>query len=492
MDKLALAALPIVPAIAAIFCLLGRSSRVAASIAVVAATGTLGLTGFAAGAVFLYGPIGPVGGALYLDALSATFLSVAVLVSFLAILVSPGYLGHELETGAVRTAQIPGYYAAFLVFISSLVAVCILDNLGFLWAAIEATTIVSAWLVGFHHSKAAIEAAWKYLLLCSAGITFALFGVLLLHFASVQAVGEDAATLQWTGLMAVAGRLDPGLLRLAFACILIGFGTKAGLAPLHTWLPDAHSQAPTPVSAVLSAALLNCALYGILRVHLIVAGGIGPEFSQSLLLGFGLLSVAVAAPFILIQRDIKRLLAYSSVEHIGLVAISFGIGGPLGMFAGMLHLVLHSLAKALLFFVAGSLVQDYGTRRIAGIRGVLRASPLAGTLLIVGTLAITGAPPLALFVSEISIVMAGMNQGVSAVVVIVLIALAVAFVGFLSHVSRMALGTPPARFQPPVVSRAWTLAVSIPAALLLVGGIVIPGPAVATIDQVVLLLRGIP
>jgi hydrogenase-4 component F len=374
------------------------------------------------------------------------------------------------------------------------------DNLGLLWVGIEATTLASALLVGFYRTRPALEAAWKYIILCTVGITFALFGVLLTYYASAQG-GDGSASLDWTDLSLHATSLDPDMMRLAFVFILIGFGTKAGFAPLHTWLADAHSQAPSPVSGVLSGVLLACALYGILRFHVITAGATQSAFSSNLLLAFGVLSVAFAVPFIIVQRDLKRLLAYSSVEHVGLMAVAFGIGGPLGTTAGLLHLVNHAATKALLFFVAGDIAQRFGTRRISALRGVIQVAPLAGWALLLGILAITGMPPFSIFISEIAIASAGFSGDREALVatVAVVLLLGLVFAGLLAQGLRVVYGSPPREgaaaphgVQP---TRPWRedvmwVATIVPlGALVLMFGLYVPEPVTDLLNDVSAVLQ---
>jgi hydrogenase-4 component F len=278
-------------------------------------------------------------------------------------------------------------------------------------------------------------------------------------------------------------------MKLAFVFVVIGFGTKAGLAPLHMWLPDAHSQAPSPISAMLSGVLLKCGLYGILRFYPIASSAVSTEFASGLLLGFGLLSVAVAVPFILVQRDIKRLLAYSSVEHIGLVAIAVGIGGPLAIFAGVLHALNHAVAKTLLFFVAGDVAQRYGTTRIGRIRGLYSASPAIGTLLLVGVFAITGLPPFAIFVTEFGIISAGFVTGHWAASAVVIVALSAIFAGMLRHALKMTVGTPDGAVAPVRLSRLSWLALAIPAIIALALGVYVPPALSSVVAQVTALLQ---
>jgi hydrogenase-4 component F len=316
----------------------------------------------------------------------------------------------------------------------------------------------------------------------------------------VGVLGEASDALNWTVLRAAAPRLDPALIKLAFVFILIGFGTKAGLAPMHTWLPDAHSQAPTPVSALLSSVLLNCAVYGILRYHMVASAVLGPDFSGTLLIGFGLLSVAVAVPFILVQRDLKRLLAYSSVEHMGIVVLAIGIGGPLGLFGGLLHLLNHALAKALLFFTAGTLSQRYGTLQLSRMRGAIQVAPLAGTLLLLGGFAIVGSPPFNIFLSEFSILSAGFTRRVEWVSLLFLACIALIFAGMLFHLGRIVWGAPPpeadgAAAPAPARPRRRPLELLLPLVLAvpIVGlGLYVPPPLTDVLQRVAALFQGAP
>jgi hydrogenase-4 component F len=423
------------------------------------------------------------GGVLHLDALSALMVLVIVVVGLLVAIYSVGYLRHDIAHGHTTEDQVGWYYLGLHAFLWTMLAAVVVDNLGVLWVAIEATTLASALLVGFYRTKAALEAAWKYLILCTVGITFALMGLLLVYEATDQALGEDGATLAWTELLAVGPDLDPGLMRLAFAFVVIGFGAKAGFAPMHTWLPDAHSQAPSPISALLSGVLLNCALYGILRLLPIATASIGPELPRNMLVAFGLLSVGVALPFILVQRDLKRLLAYSSVEHIGLIAVAVGLGGGLGLYAGLLHLVNHALTKPLLFFAAGDVVQRYGTSRMSAIRGAVRAAPVGGPLLLLGSFAIAGLPPSGIFLSELGIVSASFGHGAYWIGGVLAALLATIFAGVCAHVLPIALGRP-SRLLEPAKAQPTTALALVPLAIGVVGlGLWVPAWLSAAIEQ---------
>lgn len=425
-------------------------------------------------------------GLVVLDALGAFVLIVTQAVTAIAVAGSPAYLRHETS---LRPGDRARYWALLLWFGGGLALVPVFDNLGLIWVAIEATTIVSALLVGFSRTPAAIEAAWKYLILGSVGIGFALLGTLLAYASSVELLGESSDALDWTRLVSVAAQLDPGLVRLAFLFALVGYGTKAGLAPFHTWLPDAHSQAPSPVSAILSGATLAVALYALARFHLVAVVALGPAFSSNLLVLFGLLSLAVALPFIVAQGDLKRLLAYSSIEHIGLGALALGFGGPVALGGLLLHLLAHGLTKASLFLSAGELVESGRSRRIARLTGSLETAPLDGRAFLGGSLLLSGFPPSALFVSEIAILFGGFaaGWGIAAAVAAVLLALTVA--AFLFHASRVTFGVPRRRrASTPAPWRAAGL--SIPLVAVVVLGVWTPGPLAEAIARVVSVLGG--
>ena len=414
-------------------------------------------------------------GLVYLDALSGLIVLIIAVVSAIAGLYAVGYVRNAVASGEIAGAQVRWFYLWFQLSIAAMFAVPLLNNLGLMWVAVELTTMTTALLVAFFRRGHALEAAWKYLMLGAVGLGFALFGLLLTYYAAGHALGEAASALAWDQLRARAAALDPGLMRVAFALVLVGFGTKAGLAPMHTWLPDAHGQAPTPVSVLLSGALLNCALYAVLRFHLLAVGALGPDFSSDLLLGLGALSIVVAVPFVLVQHDLKRLLAYSSVEHMGIVALAVGIGGPLALFAAAFHMFNHAIAKTTLFVAAGALGQGYGTLRLARLRGAIEVAPLPALALLIGTLAITGAPPFAPFASEFGIALAGFAGRPRAIAgAVVLIAGSVLiFGGMLYHVLQVTMRAAPARVRPASFPFAAAF-VGLPLGTLLVMGIWLP------------------
>lgn len=484
------------PLITGLLCWVTRQQkwREAANVAGASVTLLLALTVLVQ--VMRDGPLRDTWNLLYVDALSALMVATIAAVGCAAALFSVGYLRADLAAGHVPGGYtgLRWYYAGFHVFVWTMLATVTVASLGLLWVGAEATTLASALLVGFYRTKAALEAAWKYLVLCTVGITIALFGVILTYLAANEG---GVASLDWHELMARSGQLDADLLRLGFVFVLVGFGTKAGFAPLHTWLADAHSQAPSPVSAVLSGVLLSCAFYGILRFHTILIAATGSDFSGRLLVGFGVLSVAIAVPFLIVQRDLKRLLAYSSVEHIGLIAVAIGIGGPLGAYAGLLHLVNHAATKALLFFIAGDLVQRFGTRRMSAIRGAIHVAPVLGWGLLLGLLAIAGAPPAGIFVSEFGIVSAGFagNTGDAVASAAVIFLLALAFAGLLTHALRVAYGTPPpsvrtSTARPLQGNPRWLpLLATVPlAAVVILFGVHVPDQVSQVLQQVAVVL----
>jgi hydrogenase-4 component F len=462
------------------------ADRLAVAASAIGAAGALGL----AIPVLLDRPLAALDGVVALDALGALILVIVVLVAAIAVAASPAYLRHE---PALRPGDRRRYWALLLWFAGGLAIVPLVDNLGLVWVAIEATTIVSALLVGFSRTPAAIEAAWKYLILGSVGIGFALLGTLLAYASSVQLLGETSDALAWTRLVSIAPALDPGLVRLAFLFALVGYGTKTGLAPFHTWLPDAHSQAPSPVSALLSGATLAVSLYALARFHLVATRTLGTGFSSTLLVAFGLFSLIVALPFIVAQGDLKRLLAYSSMEHMGLGALALGFGGPIALGGLALHLLAHGLTKASLFVAAGGIAEAGRSRRIARLSGSLAASPVDARAFLGGSLLLSGLPPSALFVSEIAILFGGfvVGWGIAAGLAAVLLALTAA--AFLFHAGRVSFGTARRRGAAAPVRRLAPLramGLAIPLVVVMALGIWTPDSLSGALARVVAVLGG--
>lgn len=481
----AVIAAPLITALAAWLAPAGKATE---RINLVGSIATAAAGIWLAGKAFI-APIATAGDALFLDALGAYLLSLVSVLAFLAAVYSVGYLRHDIHDGRIATSDLRRYYALYYLFWTTMNLVCISNNLGLLWVAIEATTLSSALLVNFYADEQALEAAWKYVILCTVGIAFALFGTTLMYASSVQALGTTSSALNWTTLMDGASQLDPNLVRLAFVFCLVGYGTKSGLAPLHNWLPDAHSQAPSPISAVLSGVLLNCALYGVLRFHLISSAAIGAGFSTTLLIVFGLASIAIAIPFIATGNDLKRLLAYSSVEHMGVIAVGIGLGSALAFRGAVLHMLVHGLAKSVMFFAAGSLIHFYGTRRIGHMSGAVQVMPASGPMFVAGALAITGVPPFGTFLSEWSIAWGAISAGNLWVAVALLVGLALIFASLAFHVLRVAFG-PARRAAHQEATTGMLLASLLPLGATALLGLHIPTGLAAIIDQVVLVLQG--
>ncbi|MFB4306817.1 proton-conducting transporter membrane subunit [Actinomadura sp. GTD37] len=381
-------------------------------------------------------------GLLRADALSAYMLIVIGAVALLAMLASPAYLAAEEAAGHATARDARRYGVLTQAFVAAMAFAVLAASLGLLWVAIEATTILTAFLVGHRRTRNATEAAWKYVVICSAGIALALLGVVLLHFAARHAHVPSSGALDWTELAAHAGRLDPDVTRIAVALLVLGFGAKAGLAPLHAWLPDAHSQAPAPVSALMSGVLLSVAFYAVLRVKVIADAALGGGFVRALLLGVALASLALAAALLLAQRDYKRMLAYSSIEHMGLLALGAAIGTPLAMAGVLLHVLGHGLAKSVAFLASGFVQQATGTSRISAVRGFAARSPLVGGAFGAAVLALLGFPPFTLFAAELAVFRAGFAAGLGWAVAAALALLLVATAAVAAGTARMLLGDP--------------------------------------------------
>lgn len=376
---------------------------------------------------------------LFADSLSVLLILIITALTFLAGIYSIPYLKLEEVEEKDKTR----YFFLLNAFVFSMLLTAVSNNLGILWVGIEATTLSTAFLVSFYKNPSSIEAGWKYLILCSVGIAFALFGVVILFFSAASSLGYEADALNWTNLMKAAssGGINVNLAKLAFAFVLIGFGTKMGLAPMHTWLPDAHSQAPSPVSALLSGVLLNCAAVSILRVGNVLGAAGEKEIVSNLLIFFGALSVILAGLFLLKQKDYKRMLAFSSMEHMGLIAMSSGFGG-IGIFAAMFHILNHALTKTLLFMSAGNVLSSLHTREIEKVRGLFKVMPVTAFLFGLGTLAITGTPPFSIFSSEFLIITSGFLTHHLLATLTAMAGLIMVFSGLGLHVTKMLFGEP--------------------------------------------------
>jgi len=367
------------------------------------------------------------------------------------------------------------------LFLFSIIAVYLASNLGLLWIMMEATTLASALLVGFYNTEGAIEAGWKYLIVCTVGLAFALFGTIVIYVSAVHAGLRPEVALQWL-VLAKAGQVLAGsktLLKLGFIFLVVGYGTKIGLVPMHSWLPDAHAEAPSPVSAMLSAGLLNCAVYALMRYDAIITHAIAATFSHRLFIFFGAASVLVAGLLMIVQQDLKRLLAYSSVEHMGIIATGLGLGGFFGLYGALLHIFTHSMAKSLLFFGAGQVRETIGTSKISMLKGLARTLPWTSAALVTGLVAIVGLPPFGLFVSEFSILREAFNQRHWLAAVVLLAMLTVVFAAMIFHFFKVLPGAPEGSENEGELNDGRGtefLAMGICAAVLFVCGITLPLP----------------
>ncbi len=504
----------LIPLAAALVCLLTGNRRVYEYATVLSCAAVSGMALLMADAALEGGMTARPGGAIYADALSVFMIVVITLLSLATSVYSVEYMGNELEHGHVDGKAHRYYYMLYNLFVMTMLLVPLVNNLAVMWMAIEGTTLVSALLVGLYRKRQSVEAAWKYIILCTVGITFALLGTFIVYYASSGASGGGKGALEWTTLMAMAPSLNPATVRLGFILIVVGYGTKAGLAPVHNWLPDAHSEAPTPISALLSGILLNCAFYGIIRFAVIARASLGQPFVRDMMFLFGISSVVVASIFMLIQRNAKRLLAYSSIEHMGIIALSFGAGGPFGFYAALLHIFNHAIGKPLMFFVTGRIKGRCDTVETEQVSGVIKAMPLVGTVGFAGIMALAGAPPFGMFISEFLMLKALASGGHWVIMGVFLAAGGVVFYGLLRSFGGMFLGaspppapaelpmqiSSPARIPMPVgadVNRRLAvrrfrgllsgIVMFLMAGTLLVLGLYIPGP----LDRLITLSAGI-
>lgn len=375
----------------------------------------------------------------FIDPLNVFLVTLTAFVGLTTAIFSRPYMRVEQDHGKMTPRRMRLYHSMYQVFNFTMLLALTTNNMGILWVALEAATLTTVLLVSLYRTAASLEAAWKYFILCGVGIAQALFGTVLLYMAAERVISVEDGALLWTNLEAVKRQLNPDIIILAFAFLFIGYGTKVGLVPMHNWLPDAHAEGPTPVSAVLSGLLLNVALYAVLRCKVLTDGALDSALASQLMMGFGLISVVVAAFFLSRQKDVKRMFAYSSIEHMGLITFAFGLGGPIANFAGLLHMTVHSLIKSAIFFAVGHATQKAGTQVMDDIRGLLKVSPTVGWGLMLGTLAILGMPPFGVFASEFLILTTAMREQPWATPFL-LLALGVAFASVFSRVQPMVFG----------------------------------------------------
>jgi hydrogenase-4 component F len=484
----------LVPLAAALLCLLARSRRVmeGLNIAAFALALAFGLRLFPQ--VLARGVVTEGHEFLYADALSAWMVLLIATVSLAAALYAGRYFRRDLAAGEVTPGRVKEFFVLTPLFATGMFLVVLVNNLGVMWFALEATALSSVLLVALYNRKTSLEAAWKYVILGSLGLALALFGTVFTYAAAIgQSGSERVPSFNWSHFMVIAGQLDPRLIKLAFVFVLVGYGTKAGLAPMHTWLPDAHSEAPSPTSAMLSGVSLKIAVYALLRFHILATRCLGPEFSSALLLCFGLFSMVLAAPFILVQGNLKRMLAYSSLEHVGLICTGIGLNTPVTIFGALLHMGYHALTKPVLFFAAGNIHQTFHTLKLRVIGpGVVTVLP--GTVLLMGLAAVAamGLPPFGLFYSELTVLSGGFAAGRTLASALALAALVAAFCGMLKQLTRILVGAPK-------VARAsdggkWG---SLPAMVLLVAVLLLfsvwlPVPLLQLLRQATAVIGGTP
>ncbi|CAM5773998.1 NADH-quinone oxidoreductase subunit M [Labrys miyagiensis] len=468
----------LIPVLAAIVLALLRDYRISARLNVLATFLTL----LAALSLLLHQP--QAGTYVVVDDLNVVFVVLNNFVGFTTSLFSASYIAHELETGRLTPVHLRFYHAMYQVLLFAMNLALLANNIGLIWVAIELATLTTVLMVGIYRTHEAIEAAWKYFILGSVGIALALFGTILVYMAARPVVGEGFDGMIWTVLIAHAPAFDPAMLNLAFIFLLLGYGTKVGLVPLHAWLPDAHAEGPTPISAVLSGLLLNVALYAVLRFKLLLAANEAAIAPGPLLVTLGLISILFAGFMLYRRRDMKRMFAYSSIEHMGIMAFAFGMGGPIANFAGLLHMTMHSLTKSAIFFAVGHVAQVKGTQTMSEIGGLTKSHPWLGWGLVLGVLAIVGLPPFGVFMSEFLVISSTFSRRPELALLLVA-GLLIALGALLLRLHGLAFGEVKGETGE-VKASYWPLAVHL--ALILLAGIYLPGPLVAWFQHVARML----
>lgn len=477
LDPVALVLL--IPIVAAALLALLPGYRLTARLNVLASLLTL----LAALSLFVTEPPAP-GLYLLVDDLNIVFIILNTFVGFTTSVFSANYIAHELEIGRLTPANLRFYHAMYQIMMFGMNLAFVSNNIGLMWVAVELATLTTVLMVGIYRTHEALEAAWKYFILGSVGIAFALFGTILVYMAAQPVVGEGYDAMVWTHLITHAATFDPGILNVAFVFLLLGYGTKVGLAPLHAWLPDAHAEGPTPISAVLSGLLLNVALYAVLRFKILLAASPDAIAPGPLMVTMGLTSLLFAAFMLYRRRDIKRLFAYSSIEHMGIIVFAFGMGGPIANFAGLLHMVMHSLTKSAIFYAVGHIAQIKGTQRLSSIRGLTETHPGLGWGLVIGVVAIAGLPPLGIFMSEFLVVSSTFARQPLLAIPLVL-GLLIAFGALLLRLTGVAFGQPRGSIAPVEASY---MPMYSHLALVLCAGIYLPPPLVAWFQHIASLL----
>ncbi len=431
-----------VPLVSAALLAFAGDRRYAPEINILGSAAAFVVSIFLAMQVYQEGTILTADNFFFVDAFNVYLSVLTAFVSMTTAIFSRRYMRFERSHGKVGKVGMRFYHAMFQLFIFAMLLALLTNNIGILWISMELATLSTVLLVSLYRTPHSVEAAWKYFILCGVGIAQALFGTVLLYFAAEKVLGEGSAALLWTNLSQVSDKLEPTVLSLAFIFFMVGYGTKVGLVPLHNWLPDAHAEGPTPISAVLSGLLLNIALYALVRLKVIVEGATHSHRAGYIMMAFGLVSLLVSAFSLLRQKDIKRMFSYSSIEHMGIATFAFGLGGPVATFGALLHMLVHSLAKSSIFFTVGHASQMHGTQEMSRIRGLIRGNPLVGWGLMLGVIAIAGMPPFGVFTSEFLILTATMKSA-PYLAPFFLLGVSVAFAALLRKIMPMAFGKAP-------------------------------------------------
>lgn len=436
--------------------------------------------------IFTQGPMLSPGKLFYIDAFNVYLILLNAFVGMTTAVFSRPYMAHEREIGRVDDGRMRLYHSMYQGFLLTMLVALSTNNLGILWVSIEGATLATVLLVSLYRTPESIEAGWKYFILCGVGIAQALFGTVLVYFAAERILPGSDDSLLWSVLYQHATQLEPAVLLLAFGFLLVGYGTKVGLVPLHNWLPDAHSEGPTPMSAILSGLLLNIALYALVRFKMIIDPALGNDLAGRMMMGFGLVTFTLAGLLLHRQRDIKRMFSYSSIEHMGLMTFAFGIGGPLATFGALLHMIVHSLTKSSIFVTVGHIAHVAGTQSIDGIRGLIKTQPMVGWCFLLGTVAIAGFPPFGVFTSEFLLFTATIKSW-PWLVIPLLTGLTVAFSGLFRHVQPMVFGEQP-EGQAAIHANMWPVVLHLLLVLLL--GIAIPDVLSRWLDQATIMVVG--
>jgi hydrogenase-4 component F len=429
------------------------------------------------------GAVFALGGWLHVDAFAAILVVLIGVIGLLTGVYSLGYIRHGLASGAIGPNQLCRYYGLFNFFLFTMLCAVTANNIILMWAGIEATTLGSTFLVGFYRQRASLEAAWKYVIICTVGVGFGLYAAVLVYAEAAAVLPNPGDAALWTAILPYAGSFDPGVMRLAFVFALIGFGTKASIFPLHAWQPDADSEAPSPVAALLSGVLTTCALFILVRYSTITTAATGSGLPQALFVFFGALSIAVCALFIFVQTDIKRLLAYSTTENVGMIVLGFGVGGRVGVAGAILHMINHSFVKSLMFCGSGNILMKCGTRDLRVAKGLMAIAPVTGLILMAGALALSGAPPFNLFVSEFMVITAGVHAGYGWLMVIVVSFLTVTLTALTRFIWGSLLGPRPEGVLPGDFGALQLGPLMVLLAVVLLLGVTVPGPVVRLVEN---------